>query len=816
MKSKIYDKSEAASHKSSFKIIAFILVPILLLIVAVAVYFVIFSRNPVRNVLLISLDTVRSDHLSCYGFKRKTTPNIDAIAAEGILFENAITPVPLTLPAHSSMLTGTYPPYHKVHDNINFKLGESNITLPEILKQHGFISGAVISAYVLYPQFGTDQGFDYYNSQFVNPIMAGENRDTERRGDETAQFCCEFIEKNKDRPFFLFAHFYDPHTDYDPPEPFASQYPDDPYSGEIAFTDYCVQQLVEKLKKLDLYDSTLIIIVGDHGESLGEHGETEHGYFIYQSTVKIPFIIRPHGRCQPKRIKDVASLVDIVPTVLSYLKIDIPDYIQGKDLSVYQKNESPVNKKRYVYTESLIPTKYGCNPLLGLVDSQYKYIKTTRPELYDINKDSLEENNFLEEENNRARLMEGHLQELATKLVSTNAIQGKFELDEESRKRLESLGYIGGDTATDAFEFDRSKRDPKDMIGYYDKAQKVTRLKYKALFTQAETLCYEMLNEWPQMPNTHFILTQLAYSQGKLDQTIKHGTEYIDMIKDEVDLSLEATGINPSKGLAMAHKLVAQAAYDLEKLDLAINYWSKALQIKANWPDVLYSLGAAFFKKGNNDKAINYWTKALEFKPDWIEVRQNLDKLLKQKQREATVIQYLEMVKQNPDDADTHDKLAKLFYQKGEVDKAVEHFEQVVRIEPDSINAHNILAGLYHKKQNFQLAVKHWTKVIEIKPDWPEVYNNLAYLLATIEDKNVRNPKKAIKFAEHACELTEHEKPDMLDTLGVAYAADGRFSDAVKTAERAKKQAIDLGNQELVKEIQQHLDLYKQNKPYRD
>jgi len=267
---------------------------VLLLVVGIGVvWFLLSSRSSIRNVILISIDTCRADHLSCYGFGRKTTPNIDAIAQEGILFENALTPIPLTLPAHSSMLTGTYPLYHKVRDNLNHRLAESNISIAEILREHGYTTGAIVSTFVLDVQFGLSQGFDSYNDQFEEPV--GPREDKERRGSEASRFACIYLEEHRDEPFFLFLHYFDPHTDYEPPEPFASEYSDDLYAGEIAYVDHCLAQVIYKLKSLDLYDSTLIIIVGDHGEGLGEHGEAEHGYFIYEGMMKVPFIIRSPG-----------------------------------------------------------------------------------------------------------------------------------------------------------------------------------------------------------------------------------------------------------------------------------------------------------------------------------------------------------------------------------------------------------------------------------------------------------------------------------------------------------------------------------------
>ncbi|MCP4707953.1 MAG: sulfatase [Planctomycetes bacterium] len=285
--------------KSRYKLIIVLLIP-LLAFAAVLFWWTNTTRKQIKNILLISIDTCRADHLSCYGFERTTTPNIDMLAQTGVIYKNAYSPIPLTLPAHSSIFTGTYPPFHKVHENLNNRLDENALTLAEILKEKGFATGAVISSYVLHRLMGTNQGFDTYLDQFEQ--TGGANDNSQRKGENASQLANQFLNDHKDDPFFLFLHYFDPHSEYDPPEPFATEYKNDLYSGEIAYVDYCLSQVIEQLNKLDLYDNTLIVIVGDHGESLGEHGETEHGYFIYQSTTRVPFIIRAPGMCKPVEI----------------------------------------------------------------------------------------------------------------------------------------------------------------------------------------------------------------------------------------------------------------------------------------------------------------------------------------------------------------------------------------------------------------------------------------------------------------------------------------------------------------------------------
>jgi len=274
---------------AKFKIL---FLPLLLVLVIIAILFYrnyeAVSQKPIRNIVFISIDTCRADYLSCYGYKEKTTPCIDKIAEKGVLFSNVISPAPMTFPAHSTMMTGTTPPYHGGHSNLEYKLEQSNETLAEILQENGFTTGAIVSSFVLDSRFGLNQGFATYNDRFEEKLItSGFN---ERRGGEATRYARKWLEEQKQEKFFLFLHYFDPHEPYIPPEPFASRFKNNLYAGEIAYTDYCINQVVEKLKELGLFDSTLLILAGDHGEMLGEHKESHHSYYVYQSAVKVPMI----------------------------------------------------------------------------------------------------------------------------------------------------------------------------------------------------------------------------------------------------------------------------------------------------------------------------------------------------------------------------------------------------------------------------------------------------------------------------------------------------------------------------------------------
>jgi len=530
--------------------------------------------GPIRNVVLVSIDTCRADHLSCYGFEKETTPNIDAIAAEGVLFENAVSPVPITLPAHSSMLTGRIPPVHGVHDNSHYELSGENITLAEILKDEGFATGGFVSAFVLDHMFGIAQGFDTYQDSFVKTIHSEFG--TERRGDETTKFALRWIDEQKEDEFFLFLHYYDPHIKYDPPEPFARNFRGDPYSGEIAFTDHCIGRVVAKLKEAGLYESTLLIIAGDHGEMLGEHGEEEHSYFIYEGAIKVPLIVKIPGRTGSSRIADAVGLVDIVPTVCGLLGIDVPPDLQGVDLEPLIAGRSGAQNPRFIYCESLWPTQLGANTLLGVTTTDWKYIQTTRPELYHLGDDPGEENNLIETKPQRAapvaRVYRGALEKMLQAQVSGEK-RGRVETDREALDRLASLGYTGSSVDEGGLTFDQSRPDPKDLIVLHRDLQKVQALKFENKRQQARAILNRLASDEPHF-KVFNLLGEMAHEEGR-------STEAAGFYRRALALNGEDYFANTNLGTILA----IQGRY----AD-ALPYLEKALAIKPGNPTVAQNL----------------------------------------------------------------------------------------------------------------------------------------------------------------------------------------------------------------------------------
>src|SRR5438067_6762598 len=320
-----------------------------------AVGYVSLAATPPPNVVFITIDTLRPDHLGCYGDKQIHTPNIDALAADSARFDHAYTAVPVTLPSHTVIFTGPYPMLSGVHDFAANRLSPTQPTLASVLKENGYTTGAVIGSAVLDSRFGLNHGFDFYYDHFdFNRLQESNLDEMERPGNIVADVTLDWLSKNYQKKFFLWMHLYDPHYPYRPPPPYSEQYKDRPYDGEIVFADAQVGRLIEFLKNKGLYQNTLIILSGDHGESLGEHGEKTHGFFIYNATLHVPLIIHLPMGVHAGTVPNLVNLADLMPTVLDALNIQIPAQVQGEILLLLMSPKKE-DTARSLYAETFLP-----------------------------------------------------------------------------------------------------------------------------------------------------------------------------------------------------------------------------------------------------------------------------------------------------------------------------------------------------------------------------------------------------------------------------------------------------------------------------
>ena len=421
------------------------------------------------NVLLITLDTTRADHLGAYGFQSISTPNIDRLAREGVLFEQNTTAAPLTLPAHASLFTGRFPPGHGVRDNVGFVLDPHETTMAKIFAGHGYRTGAFVGSFVLASSRGLNQGFDTYRDDFppaeTAHALPGGLR---RRASEVTDQALEWIAGVGSSRFLAWLHFYDAHRPYDLPEPYASAYPSRPYDGEIEYMDAQVGRILDFLQQQRLLDSTVVIVIGDHGESLGDHGEAGHGIFVYESVTRVPFIIRaPFERLHGRIVDDVTRSVDVLPTLLELVGIRSPVPLEGTSLvPVMTGKVGSLNLE--AYSESLYPLRaFGWSELHALRAGRFKVIAAPRPELYDLESDPFEEHNQYNERREVGEQMIARLHELQRRSeASAPAARPRVDGEAETAARLATLGYLSRPRgAYTGGAIGATPPDPKDQIG---------------------------------------------------------------------------------------------------------------------------------------------------------------------------------------------------------------------------------------------------------------------------------------------------------------------------------------------------------------
>ena len=392
-------------------------------------------RYPGAPILLISIDTLRADHLPAYGYRSVETPALDAFAADAVVFENAYSHTPLTLPSHTTMLTGQLPPLHGVRDNSGYTLdAAARPFLPRLLRAAGYATGGFVSTHVLRGETGLAEGFDAFDSGLE--IEAGAPPDRgQRPGLQTTALAAKWIREQASKPFFLFLHLYEPHAPYAPPEPFRTRYAALPYDGEIATTDAVLGGLMNELRRLGLYDRALVAIVGDHGEGLGDHTETGHGIFLYRATLHVPMIVKlPRQERAGTRVARTVGLVDLAPTFLAASRVEAPAGLSGRPLFAEPDRGDPV---RTIYAETYYPRlHFGWSDLQALYEERWAYIDAPEAELFDLAADPGQRRNAIAEHRREFARLRDEVAAIDRPLAEPESV------DAETSAKLAALGYL--------------------------------------------------------------------------------------------------------------------------------------------------------------------------------------------------------------------------------------------------------------------------------------------------------------------------------------------------------------------------------------
>lgn len=572
------------------------------------------SEKP-RTIILVSIDTLRSDHLPVYGYDGVETPHIDEFRKDAILFEHAYSHSPLTLPSHASILTGRMPSDHGIRDNVGFSLRADVPTLAERLGAYGFATGAAVSAYVLRRETGLARGFDWYEDS-----MEGSESDQalgriQRSGRLTLSAAESWLSKQR-KPAFLFVHLYEPHSPYEPPERFA-RYPS-AYDGEIALVDELFGDFVKRLKQLGAYDNALIILLSDHGEGLNDHGEEEHGIFLYRESIQVPLLIKlPSSRLRGKTVAETVGLSDIFPTVLAAAGSTDPDERKNSLLN----RSSPARVGKQVHSETLYPRfHFGWSELHSVIAGNEHYIHAPRPELYDLYQDPGEKLNVVDDRRRRYTALRHAAERQLRASPASSAI------DPEIAAKLAALGYLGGGGGE--IPSDVTLPDPKEGIGTFPLIKTAFTLFRDEKYEQSIPVLARLRALHPRMPDAWYMSARAAAKLGRereaagtlaqglriLPGNTKLATEaaniYIDL--KELDLARRHAELAVRGDPAQAHEILARVALAEGDLPRAVDECKLSLESKPDRPLTFLTMGRIEQARGDAAKALQYFDRVAE------------------------------------------------------------------------------------------------------------------------------------------------------------------------------------------------------------
>lgn len=750
---------------------------ILLVAVIVAVMFLFFPRkkdiadlrkNRDFNVILITLDTTRADRLGCYGCDRVETPAIDGFAARGVLFKKCYSPTPLTLPAHTSIMTGTLPPFHGIRDNGGFVVPSGITTMAELFKGKGYVTSAFVASYVLDSKWGLDQGFDtYFDSFNLNRMEEVSLGSIQRPANEVLDETLPWLEKNKDGKFFAWIHLYDPHTPYEPPEPFDKIYSGTPYLGEIAFMDSQLGRLRKFLDENGMLENTIVILAGDHGESLGEHDEAAHGFFVYQGAVHVPLIIvTPFSRYRGISTSRVSSLADILPTVCDLMGIPAPAGMQGRSLldSFDNPKKTP---EIFAYSETFYPRyHYGWSELAAIQDNRYKLILAPVPELYDIVQDPGEEKNlvYLRKDVFEAmnRTAESFIAESGRNGFKTDL--GK--VDEETKEKLAALGYIGSFADSPKLK-GKKLANPREKIAVFNELTRAREIGLTGKTEEAIRIITDIIAVDPQIPEAHFSLGNVYFKARRFEEAIAAFRKSLEIKPDDTFAVLN----------------IANCYIAMRKTDEAENFILDYTK-KGN-PDSLlfYFLGNLNVALGKIDKAVGYYEKTLSLNPRSAASHNALAAIaINRDETEIAERHIRTALGIDPHLAGLHYNLAQIREKQNRIPEAIEAYDKEIELTPGHHKAMFNLSVLYRKSGDKAKEMELLKKCIEAEPSFPLSY----FYLARIYLNQNRNLEEAISLVNKGIEL----KPNPADLpLGYFLLADlyNRTGDGRRSEECARK-----------------------------
>ncbi len=699
-------------------------------------------------VVLISVDTLRSDRLPAYGYEGVDTPAVDQLRAEGILFERAYTTAPLTLPAHASLLSGMLPPAHGARDNIGYRVDPArSVLLQQLLSDAGYATGGAVSARVLRGDTGIGTGFDLWEDAIAH-AGSGGLQSVQRRGPETLEAIRPWLAEVAGGRFLLFLHLFEPHTPYEPPEPYASRY-ESPYDGEIAAADAVVGDLLDELRRLGVYDRSLIVFLSDHGEGLGEHGEEEHGLFLYRTTLQVPLIVKlPGGADAGASVARPVSLVDVFPTILEGLGLPVPEGVDGRSLLRPPDGDRP---ERALYAETLYPRlHFGWSDLAAVIRGSHQYIDAPRPELYDLEADA----------DQLVDLAEAR-PELAGDLASILAgwertMEGPEAVDAETRRQLAALGYATG-SGTVA---EGPLPDPKDKVQVLAELRDAHMMLERGDAATAAERFERVLVDDPGIEDAWAMLARAQTDLGRTDEAIATLERAMEEIPEAPSLRLQAAALLFSQRRFAEAGALAAASVDHD-------------------PAAAHSLLAqAAVAEGELDEAERRARLAVEAGPDRLGPWVALAEVLAATGRvDEAVTTLLEVVRDPTRPPDIRLGAAEQLLRQGRGEPAAEALADLESAgDPAALT---FVARVAAGRQEWQRARDLLQRVLEIRPDAARAAVDLG-LISMAEQR----PEEARQYLEAGL-ATDPTLADGWNALGVIRAEEGDVEGAVEAWRKA-------------------------------
>lgn len=767
------------------------------------------------NVLVITLDTTRADVIGLYGNKNNVTPNIDRLGQNGIVFKECYAEVPLTLPSHCTIFTGRYPFAHQVRINGTYCLSKNELTMAEIFKAKGFQTSAIIASFTLNSKFGLSQGFDSYDEDFESPEVI-LNFDVEIPAEQVYDKFMHWIERYSNQKFFCWVHFYDPHFPYishDDSSAGVKQSQWDNYESEVRYVDTYIGKMADVLQSNKIIENTIVIIVGDHGEAFGEHGEYGHGIFCYEESLRVPLIVYyPRLFTKGRFVTDRVSLADIMPTVLEINRFKRPNNIQGRSLLGLLQGKIE-KKKRTVYFESMFGSEENnWTPLTGIIYDKYKYISLPEYELYDLSNDPREANNICGEKMDIRRKLDKKLAKIVRSIPPAQ-VSSKRELSQSDIQKLKSLGYISSFS-------NKTKQmiDPKKGIVVYSQVQEIRDIFKQKNYGLAETKLNEFISANPEieLPGLYEISYEIEKNKGNRDNAIgilQHAVTVFP--KNEalkIRLAIELfTGGELTRALDICRQLIEEdnqftPAYilggdvyaRLNQIEEALRNYEQACALEPQNKMIKVKYATLLLENNELQKALPIMNELEKYEkfthtPAYLELISTYGiRLISNGEVAEAIAIFKKIVDINPRNPEAWVNLGSTYFNSKQFDLALENYQEALKIDKSFALAKSNIGLVYLNKyvednQIFWLgkALESFDEAIILNPRLGAAYNGRALAFLYLDKKN-----EAVMDFIQAIE----QEPDFMDTyfnIVIVLKQLGRYSEALTYINLCKKRFSD-------------------------